>query len=720
MSMFEFPHTRTYEGDLGFVIKSIIELSDKYDVFFAENNIKFADPINWNITTQYAPYTIVSDPDTETAYISKKAVPAGILLSNSDYWEIIGVLTVDGVARNEIENILRFIADIYETGTTATDNRQSGEFIVFNGKLYITTTTINEGDTYTPGVNVTTCTIENMIKKVRPVDNALNAGSTNAISNKAVSNKFTSVDSAISDINTDIDSIDSSITAINTSIDTLEDNIENEATARANADTTINQRIDNIIALEPGSTTGDAELQDIRVGANGITYPTAGDAVRGQFTTNKNNIDILDTAVFKMSNVNWQSGGSSTYPTGFRTGNINASTGAVESSSHYLRTIYKRDFDAYAKVIVEAPVGYSLGVYEYEADNEFVQMLCAKGSYSDPSSGTSYFEFVPVIGHKYDFVLSGWSSITNADITNTLVNGWTVTRYYNIVKAIEDLKKCSIGYEAGSFNNGRATERLSIYIPATDGYLLHRLYHFVISDINCDSWNIFNIYHVDNSKDNMSQMTVSGEYECALHLYGRDDFSGGATHGDEVFDSLTVLKDGAPIDITSLSGLEDFNELKIIETSYIYDPNDHTTIIAEHGREYIYNVDGLTLNQSIKWMISEALTNCFMAMFPPSKNQINKASVDSDFKIIDLSSSDYTIVKPNATSAIMYKSTGGFSAEVSIPVYPAGLSGGNQASISDNGGLDYNKLYFKVCGGGTCSVGELWKSTTIYKLDYKP
>lgn len=56
------------------------------------------------------------------------------------------------------------------------------------------------------------------------------------------------------------------------------------------------ERINNLVKLEDGSTTGDAELADIRVGADGKTYNTAGEAVRKQVS------DLNDALSQKVDN----------------------------------------------------------------------------------------------------------------------------------------------------------------------------------------------------------------------------------------------------------------------------------------------------------------------------------------------------------------------------------------------------------------------------------
>lgn len=61
----------------------------------------------------------------------------------------------------------------------------------------------------------------------------------------------------------------------------------------------LTQRMDNANQLPAGSTTGDAELADIRVGIDGNTYNTAGEAVRIQLKEIRNSVDDVQEVLDK-------------------------------------------------------------------------------------------------------------------------------------------------------------------------------------------------------------------------------------------------------------------------------------------------------------------------------------------------------------------------------------------------------------------------------------
>ena len=221
-----YPYINVNDLNLDYLQRKVKMLEEIVKNFVSVEGVKFADPIAWNITTQYAKNTVVLD-DEGNAYLSIKPVPAGILLNNADFW--LSIFNFMDYVRAFNSNVT-----IHEERNTdrATAAYSIGDWLLIDDLLYVVAQNIAIDDTFTEGTNINRATIEDVVRTYK----------------------------------NDIDISESNYRA------QLAGDIVS-ATASLQAQ----------LAAAIAGVTVDSEVINARIGADGVTYPTLGDAIRTQF-----------------------------------------------------------------------------------------------------------------------------------------------------------------------------------------------------------------------------------------------------------------------------------------------------------------------------------------------------------------------------------------------------------------------------------------------------
>ena len=159
MAFFEFPHTRTYDSDLGWLIKAFNEISQKLDEYLENAVITFGDPITWDITEQYPALTCVIDSDG-TAYLSKQPVPAGVNITNTDYW--LPIFNYD----DNINELRSQIAYNAQNSPTTGQALATGDLVFWKGTIYTVLADMPAGTAFIDGTNIQQYTVDTKINDV--------------------------------------------------------------------------------------------------------------------------------------------------------------------------------------------------------------------------------------------------------------------------------------------------------------------------------------------------------------------------------------------------------------------------------------------------------------------------------------------------------------------------------------------------------------------------
>lgn len=230
------PYTNFHDLNLDWIMDELNEFNTKLTNFVSLATIKYANPIQWDITSQYETNTIVVDSHGN-AYLSVQPVPSGVSLDRTEFWTKIG-------------NFDELWADVKKAITpndedhspTATAARAVNDLVWVNGALVRVTKAMIAGDAYVPGSNcVSSSTNEVLHYLVTTFNEGLSAEKTaredaDTQLQLAITEEQTAREKAIAEEQTARENADNDLRTA----------IAEEQTARKNADKGLQDSIDQL------------------------------------------------------------------------------------------------------------------------------------------------------------------------------------------------------------------------------------------------------------------------------------------------------------------------------------------------------------------------------------------------------------------------------------------------------------------------------------------
>ena len=133
------------------------------------------------------------------------------------------------------------------------------------------------------------------------VDTELSTTSTNPVQNKVITN---SINDVRGHLQNEIGDLADSISNVSNGLTNVSNGLTQEVSRATSSDTNLQAQIDQLIAPS-GEAPSAAEVQNARIGADGVTYSTLGDAIRTNDNKLKSaiiendvaNVDIIKTAL---------------------------------------------------------------------------------------------------------------------------------------------------------------------------------------------------------------------------------------------------------------------------------------------------------------------------------------------------------------------------------------------------------------------------------------